>query len=296
MIQSKKIVIVGGAGFIGTMLSQALLKRGYRITVLDKNPSRISHPDLKSITTDASHSITTEMLLESWGIINLAGAPISKRWTKAYKKTIYKSRINTTKNIVDAVSQLESKPHVLVSASAVGYYGDQGNQVINETTMPGKDFLAKLCVDWEKEALRAQDLGIRVAIVRTANVLGPGGLLQTLRPLFRYGLGGYFGNGNQYMPWVHWKDIVSIYIWLVEHELSGAYNTAAPQAVTQKELFKAFARSIKAPWILPVPYFFARIVVGEFAQALIASQYVDSTKLSNTGFVFQVSDIDQALQ
>ena len=290
----KKITIIGGAGFIGTMLTAELISRGYAVTVVDKNIPRTQHNKAVYIQADVSKNLEPSMLEGSFGIVNLAGAPISKRWTTAYKEIIYNSRINTTKNIVTALSLLKEKPSVLVSASAVGYYAGQNEKNIFEDSPAGTDFLAHVCSAWEKEASNAEALGIRTVIIRTSNVLGPGGLLASLTPLFKKGLGGYFGSGKQYMPWVHWKDILGIYIFALEHDISGPHNTAAPEAVSQKTLFTAFARSLHVSLVWPIPYFFGRIVVGEFASALIISQKVDSTKIVEEGYVFQAPTLNEA--
>ncbi len=290
----KKVTLIGGSGFIGTMLAKALLAKGYSVSIIDMHPPKLSDEKLSFHLEDVSISVTPENLSGSYAVINLAGAPISKRWTKEYKKVLYSSRIDTTRNLVNALAKLSQKPEVLVSASAVGYYADSKDTVIDESAPAGNGFLSKLCADWENEARKAADLNIRAVIIRTANVLGAGGILQTLRPLFTWGLGGYFGNGKQYMPWIHWKDIVGIYMWAIEHPISGPFNCSSPHQVTQKTLFKAFAQHIKAPWTLPIPYFLARIVLGEFAHELIESKNVSSKLIENTGYVFEVTKLDRA--
>jgi uncharacterized protein (TIGR01777 family) len=294
MIALKKITIIGGAGFIGTKLTEELLFRGYAVCILDKRVSGVTHLNLISIQTDTSKSIEGWMLADSFGVVNLAGAPISKRWSKKYKEIIYTSRIITTQKIVHALAELPHKPEVFVSASAVGYYGDHGEEKIVESEEPGTDFLSKLCVDWEQEAMKAKELGVRVVTLRTANVLGPGGLLKTLHPLFRFGVGGYFGSGKQYMPWVYWKDIIGIYIFAIENMVGGAYNTAAPEAVTQKQLFTSFGRWVQAPYVLSIPVGLTKIIIGEFANTLTISQRIDSTRVQESGYRFKFPTLEQA--
>lgn len=295
MDQLKKVTIIGGSGFIGTKLTEELLAKGYAVSIVDIKSPHLIHANLSFTQTYTSETVKPSVLDESFAIINLAGAPLSKKWTPKYKELLYNSRVITTKNIVAAISHMKKLPDVFICASGCNIYGDHDKEKITEITNPGNDFLAQLCVDWEFEAMKAQnDLHIRTVIVRTANVLGPGGLLQVLRPFFKAGLGGYLGLGKQYMPWVHWKDIVGIYIWAIEQPLQGPYNTAAPQVVTQRHFFKAFAQSIKAPVVWPIPYVLARIIHGEFAKSLKVSQNIDSSKIQATGYQFKVPVLDQA--
>ena len=292
----QKIVIVGGSGFIGTKITEALLAEGHSVLVLDMVRPRLSHDRLSFVVSDAMRQgIDPRVFTDAYGVINLAGATIGKRWTSAYKQLIRESRIATTRHIVDALSASSPVPAVLISASAVGYYGDGGTTILREDAAAGTDYLARLCFDWEREAARAESLGMRVVSIRTANVLGRGGLLDTLRPLFRKGLGGYFGSGSQYMPWVHVSDIVAIYIFALKHPLSGAYNTGAGDTPTQKELFKTYGRSIHSRFLWRIPAFAARLVLGDFAEALLFGQNTLSDKLKHVGYVYGFSVLDIAL-
>ena len=288
----KTIAIVGGSGFIGTKLSEALLEKGYTVLVIDLVPPRIQHERLRFEKSNIAKGNSPASLIDGcMAVVNLAGATIGRRWNATYKKRIYDSRIDTTKSLVKLIDACTNKPAVLVNASAVGYYGNRGNEPLHEDTAAGTDFLAKLCANWEREALHAETFGVRVVRIRTANVLGPGGLLATLEPLFRRWIGGYFGSGRQYMPWVHWKDIVGIYVYAIEHPIRGAFNTGAGKTPTQKELFKTFARAVHAPIVWPVPYIAARLLFGEFAEALVASQNTDSSKIRTAGYVYQFEDL-----
>ena len=295
---TKKVVIVGGSGFIGTKLTEALLEKGYTVTVVDLVPSRIVDARITFLKADLAHDPLDPTVLSGCvGVINLAGVTIGKRWNKAYKKLIYDSRILTTRAIVTAIAKAEIAPKVLVSASASGYYGDRKDELLDEEHPVGKDFLAQVCADWEEAAHGAEAFGVRVVLVRTANVLGKGGLLASLEPLFKKGLGGYFGSGRQYMPWVHWADIVGIYLFALENEsLHGPYNVGAGQTISQKVLFKNYAHSIGAPIVWPIPAFVARLVLGEFSQVLLGSQNTTSKKIRDAGYVFNTEDVASALK
>ena len=295
---AKKIAIIGGSGFIGSKLTEALLEKGYEVTVIDLVAPHSSDERIvfKKVSL-AKDEVDPNFLSGYYGVVNLAGVTIGRRWNTAYKKLIYDSRIETTKAVVKNLALAVSKPKVLVNASAAGYYGDQKDEILAENHAPGNDFLAHVCVDWEDEALRARELGIRVVLIRTANVLGPGGLLASLKPLFKKGLGGYFGSGNQYMPWIHWSDIIGIYMYALENEnLDGPYNVGAGSTIPQKTLFKEFARSIHIPFVWRIPPFAARIILGEFADALIDSQNITSKKITDAGYVYKISDIETALK
>ncbi len=303
MLGTKKILIVGGSGFVGTKLTEALLGLEYWVTVVDLIPSRVTHKNLIFIKADFSvDTVPSEILDGVYAVVNLAGANIGKRWTSKYQKVIYDSRVVTTRKLAQAISKTALKPSVLVSASAVGYYGDRGYRSLQEDFPAGGDFLAQLCVDWESETKRVEAQGVRVVVVRTAHVLGAGGLLSTLEPIFKKGLGGYFGNGFQYMPWVHWKDVVGIYIFAIENNIQnnvqGAYNVGAGKTITQKEFFRAFATAIKAPlapFIFRIPYIVARIFLGRFAEALVSSENTSSEKIIEAGYKYEFEDVHMAL-
>jgi uncharacterized protein (TIGR01777 family) len=296
--QLKKIVLVGGSGFIGSKLTEELLLKGYSITVVDLVPPRIVHDHLTFLKLNFAKEVPPVDLFEGvYGVVNLAGATIGKRWNKEYKELIYKSRIDTTKAIVDLMAKTNAKPAVLVNASAVGYYGDRKEELLSENELPGTDFLANVCTDWEREAQKAELFGVRVCMIRTAHVLGPGGILATLEPIFKLGLGGYFGKGDQYMPWIHYKDVVGIYSFALDQQVQGPINVSAGVPVTQKSMFQQFARTIGAPlpFIFRIPKFFAWIVLGDFVSSLYVSQNTDTTKILSLGYRYQFEDLEIAL-
>ena len=293
----KKIAIVGGSGFIGSKLSDALLAKGYAVLVVDMAAPRIQNQNLSFVQCDTMRSEIPDSTFEGvYGVVNLAGATIGKRWNGKYKELIWNSRIETTRHVVSAIAKCTTPPSVLVSASAVGYYGNSGSIQVSEESLAGMDYLGRLCSMWEGEACKAETQATRVVRIRTANVLGRGGLLATLQPLFKKNLGAYFGNGNQYMPWVHVEDIVGIYIYALEHDLSGPYNTGAGTTLTQKQLFTAYAQSlgVYGPWM--IPGWIAHIMLGEFADALLGGQNTVSKKIADAGYSHAYTEVSSALK
>jgi hypothetical protein len=297
MEEAKKIILVGGGGFIGTELSRVLLSKGYKVVVIDLNSPKFLDRNLSFIKKDLTISIIEkEIISGSYAVINLAGANIGRRWNKKLKEVLLKSRVDTTSSIVRSVRESQSKPKILINASAIGYYGDRGDEILSEESEAGQGFVSELCIRWEEEAKKAEDLGLRVIIIRTANVLGYGGILNRMLPFFKLGIGVYFGKGGQYMPWIHYQDVVGVYIHALENNLQGAYNTGAGSTITQKELFKAFAEVLGKPRVFKLPYFFTKIVFGEFADVLVSSQNTVSDKLKNEGYKFIFEDVRFALR
>ncbi|MFA7285552.1 MAG: TIGR01777 family oxidoreductase [Candidatus Paceibacterota bacterium] len=292
----KKIVILGGSGFVGTNLTEKLLAKDYQVLILDIMPSRLTHQNLTFHKLNLmDEDIPTEIIINSHGIINLAGIPIFGRFTKKYKDLIYKSRILTTRNIVKAIMSLEVRPKVLVSASAIGYYGDQKDKLLNEEMPSGEDFLSHVCKDWETEALKLKDTGTRVVILRTAHVIGQGSLAKILKNLFTKNIGGYFGNGAQRMPWISSSDLVDMYIFALEENIKGIYNTAS-NSPTQKEFMNAFKERYKSLFTWSIPRFFGFLLYGEFIDTLLGGQNIDSTKIKNSAFVFKDTELKELLK
>lgn len=295
---AKKIFIIGGSGFIGSKLTEELLSRGYFVTIVDLVKTRIVNPHLTFLHLNLAIEKPDDSFFDgAYGVINLAGATIGKRWNSGYQKLIYDSRIKTTKTVVDGILSAKNKPFVLVSASAVGYYGDRGGELLREESKPGRDFLATLCTDWEVQAERAKIAGVRVVCIRTAHVLGPGGLLSTLEPLFKRGLGGYFGKGTQYMPWVHYRDVVGLYVFAIEHDISGVFNIGAGHSLSQKELFTQFAKVVHSPlpFLFRIPHVVAKLFLGNFADSLLTSQNTDSSKIKQLGYHYRFENLSTAL-
>jgi len=231
-------------------------------------------------------------------VINLAGESIAGRWTAPKKQLIRDSRVLGTKNLVNALAQLGSRPKVLISASAIGYYGDRGEETLTEDAAPGSDFLAQVCRDWENEALKAESLGMRVVRLRIGLVLGRGGgTLQALLPLFRVGLGGPLGSGRQWWSWIHRDDLCRLIVQILANEnVSGPINATAPQPVRQKEFAQVLGRVLRRPAFLPTPAFALKIALGEFADGILASQRALPRRAQEMGYRFQFEELEGALR
>jgi uncharacterized protein (TIGR01777 family) len=225
-------------------------------------------------------------------VINLAGQNIFSRWNESYKKLIFESRIRSTENVVSALKE----GALLINVSAIGYYGDKGDTFVTEDSSSGEDFLAKVCIEWEKAALKAKERGGRVIITRFGIVLGKGGMLSKILPIFKWGLGGTLGNGRQWFSWIHIKDLVSAILFLIKNEKEGIYNLVSPKPVTNKEFTKALGRLLKRPTLLPVPVFALRLLFGELADAITYSVKAYPKNLLEAGFKFEFEEIEKALR
>ncbi len=291
-----KICLTGGSGFIGKQLSRSLVMAGDEVFVIGKSQQKINSR-INFVKADLLKDDLSEILIHCDAIIHLAGVNIFKRWTKEFKKLILASRVQTANNIFEQVKKLPKKPKVFVSASAVGYYGDRGEDILTEEEPPGNDFLAKVCFEWEKAAKRFEKLGIRSVSIRTAPVLGKGGgILSKIIPIFKLGLGGNLGNGKQWFPWIHMEDLVSIYIQAVKDErFSGPINAVSPGIVRYQDFARALAKVLKRPYWFHLPPFFLKLIFGELGEALLASQRVVPQRLQDLGFEFKFPEIDKAL-
>lgn len=231
-------------------------------------------------------------------VVHLAGASTWGRWSAAKKRAIYDSRVTGTRHLVSALQSLEERPKVLLSASAVGYYGDRGEEVLTEGSTHGSDFLARLCQEWEQEACQAQAMGVRVVLLRTGLVLGPaGGLLRLLLLPFRLGLGGPIGSGSQWWPWVHLEDVVGlVLIALANVEVRGPLNATAPQPVRQREFARALGRALGRPAFLPVPSFALKLALGEAYVTALTSSRVIPQAAQQLGYAFRYPELEPALR
>ena len=295
------IFITGGMGYVGSILSAMLIQNGHRITVIERNPGKKPSPPqgVTVIEADASKPGPWQnALAEHDTVINLAGVSIFSRWGKRKKDEIYYSRILITRNVVDALKKRAGKKTDLLSASAVGYYGFHGDETITESDAPGDDFLARVCRDWESEALRAEQYGTRVVLTRFGVILGGnGGALNLLTKIFRFRLGSRLGSGRQWFSWIHADDLKTALNYLLSRRgISGAINCTAPHPVTNRELTKAMNRALGAfPLVPPAPAFMLRSLLGELGNFVLKGQRAVPRRLQDLGFTFKYPDIDKAL-
>jgi uncharacterized protein (TIGR01777 family) len=294
-----KIFITGCTGFVGSFLSKELALNGHDITILTRRekPPEPGHARISYLTGDPTKEgdWMAPVSEHDW-VINLAGASIFGYWTEKKKKVIYDSRILTTRHLVQAITQGD-RHTVLCSTSAPGYYGARGEETLTEDSPPGDDFLGKVAKDWENEAFKAQEQGIRVVITRFGIVLGKGGgILAQLVPLFKAFMGGPTGDGSQWFSWIHRTDQVRAYMFLFANpELSGPVNLCAPNPVRNWDLAKALGRALHRPSFMRAPAFMLRLAMGELAEVILTGQKMIPQKLLDAGFQFRFPTIDAAL-
>ena len=295
-----KIFITGGTGFIGRNLTHSLVQEGHSVYIITRNPGqRGPFPQDVSFVegNPAVEGAWKGRLKECDAVYNLAGASIFGRWTKTNKQKILDSRLLTTRNIVDALSERKQNETHLLNASAIGFYGYHQDEFIDESAPPGKDFLASVSEQWEAEALKAEALGVRVVLCRFGIVLGrKGGALEKLLPVFKLGLGSRLGTGKQWFSWIHEQELASILLHILSHEgYKGAVNCTAPHPVRNKEMTKILGTVLKRPTVMPpVPGFVLKLILGEFAESLLKGQRVVPAKLKALEFRFRFPVIQQA--
>ncbi len=291
-------LITGATGFIGQKLVRELLSAGNDVNYLGRRRSGALDSRAAFHRWDAGQLPPLDSVPTVDAIIHLAGEPIAQRWNSEIRGRIRDSRIEGTRKLVSAIAALKHKPSVLVSASAVGYYGDRGDEILTENSGPGTDFLAQVCSDWEREALRARELGLRVVLIRIAVVLGrEGGAFKQMLAPFRLGIGGRFGNGRQWMPWIHVDDLVRLLIFAAGNaQVDGPLNGCAPQPIPNADFTKALAAAVHRPAIFPVPKFALKLALGEVAEFVFESQRVVPELTQRAGFTFTYPEIGPALQ
>lgn len=298
----KRIVITGATGLIGKKLVKTLIERGDEVIVFSRNAKKAKSifPKVREcVEWNYQHPEQWKSKLENTdAVIHLAGINLfSKRWNDEFKRTVLESREVSTKNLVDAIKSCTNKPEVFVSASGIGYYGDCWETILNENSPKGNDFLADVCEVWEDESENVEVSGVRSVQVRTGLVLSTeDGALKQMLPAFKLFVGGPLGNGKQWSSWLHIDDIVGIYLHAIDNKnLSGAVNAASPNPVRMKEFASTLGKVLKRPSLFPVPIFILRLVVGEAAEVVTASQRVDPEKLLNTGYQFKFNNLEAAL-
>lgn len=284
------ILIVGGSGFIGQALVRSFVARDYRVTVFDMIRGRFEHEHVRYHTVDVQ-SGKLPTLSECHYIINLAGAPINNRFTAEYKKIIWTSRVITTRSLRQWVETQSWQPLLYIGASAVGYYGDHGSEIISENSRPGNDTLARVCVDWEREHHGFEKLGIPVIILRQGAIIGPGGYIAQLLPWYRRGLKIILGSGNNYMPWIGLTDLVHIYTTLFEDKVAqGVYNAVSPEMTQQSHISSVLSSLTRARILIHAPLWMLRLRFGELADVMIMSQKVSPSEVLLKYITTQLSD------
>lgn len=289
------VLITGGTGFIGSALCERLLVEGHRVAVLTRDRQRAAERfrnRVRAIEDPAELDRPPDVM------INLAGRSLgSGRWNPALKREFIASRVDTTRRLIDTIGSVSPRPRLLISGSAVGYYGARGDEELDEDSSPGDEYQSELCRAWEAEALRAEDLGVRVCRLRMGVVLGPdGGALSSLLPPFRLGLGAWLGDGRQWMSWIHRDDLIGVVRFLMAHdELSGAFNVTAPQPQTNRDFAVTLGRVLHRPVLLRIPGWAVRLQVGGMAHLFLTGQKVLPRRLLAAGYRFEFPTLDAAL-
>ncbi|MEY5020139.1 MAG: hypothetical protein RLZ22_1227 [Verrucomicrobiota bacterium] len=293
MSDGSSVAVIGVSGFVGRGLPKLLHEKGFRVLGV----SRSGGGDVVGV--EDWQSVAKMDLAGCHAVVNLAGESIDRRWSSANRKKFYESRIGVTRKVVDLIRNLpaDQRPKVLVNASAVGIYGDRGDEELNEQSDLGSGYLADLCREWEDAAMEAESFGVRVVCLRIGVVLGRGGsAFEKLVRVMKTGLGGKLGHGLQWMPWIHVDDLRrAIVEAVVNEQMRGAVNAVAPLAERNADFTRKFARHLRRPAVLPVPAFALKLALGGFAGVLLASQRVRPAALESLGFHFRCADFKSAL-
>ncbi len=298
MSKNQSILITGASGLIGSALTSAFQADGHKVVQAVRD--QVKNPEQEIRWSVAQNEIDQQSLEGIDAVVHLAGASIAgKRWTESYKKQILESRTKGTRLISEAIAKMERKPRAFICASAIGYYGDRGTAELDESSAPGEDFLAEVCLQWERACLPAKEAGIRTVNTRFGVVLSPkGGALKSMLFPFKMGVGGVIGDGKQIMSWIALDDVVAaIKFLLAEDSLSGPVNLVSPQPVSNREFTKTLGKVLGRPTILPMPAFAARLAFGEMADALLlSSTRVVPERLASANFGFHYPQLEPALR
>lgn len=293
-----KCVISGGTGFIGRCIVDRLIQGGHYVGVWSRKPGLEKRNAVQSFSWDPLQGEPPEESLNKMdAVIHLAGEQVAQRWNPKVKQRIRDSRVLGTRRLVDVIARVPHKPGVLVSASAIGYYGDRGDELLTESSGPGSGFLADVCREWEEEGSRAADFGLRVVKLRIGFVLGKdGGALAKMAPAFRAGLGGRLGSGKQWMPWIHAADLADMFVHAAERPISGVWNASAPNPVTNAEFTRQLGSVLHRPTLFPVPAFALKLAFGEIGQHMLDSARVIPNAALKAGYQFRYPDLGPALR
>ncbi|MDF5775800.1 TIGR01777 family oxidoreductase [Pseudomonas syringae] len=292
------ILLTGGTGLIGRALCRFWSAQGHELTVWSRTPADVVELCGPSVRGIASLDELGTQPVDA--IINLAGAPIADRpWTRKRRLLLWESRVGLTEQLLKWLGTRAQKPALMISGSAVGWYGDSGEREIDETSLPAKeDFASQLCNAWEETAQRAEALGVRVVLIRTGLVLSDrAGFLQRLLPPFKFGMGGPIGNGRQWMPWVHIQDQIAAIDFLLNlNEAKGPYNVCAPSPVRNRQFAKTLAGILHRPAFMPMPALALKVLLGELSVLLLGGQRARPERLQEAGFTFKYTELETALQ
>lgn len=292
-----RILLTGGTGLIGQALCQHWQRQGHELWVWSRDPHKVHRLCSGARSVQRLGDLDPAQPFDA--VVNLAGAPIADRpWTAARRALLWRSRVELTRQLVDWIGQQPTAPRVLLSASAVGWYGDQGDTLLTEASPPGgTDFGSTLCIAWEQEAERASTHGVRVACLRIAPVLAPqGGMLARLLLPFRLGLGGRLGSGQQWMPWIHLDDLVGLFDHLLRsNDAQGAFNACAPEAVRNSDFTRALGQALHRPTLLPAPAWALRLALGEMSVLLLGGQHLQPQRTQASGFRWRYPRLESAL-
>jgi uncharacterized protein (TIGR01777 family) len=292
-----KITISGASGFIGRRLLKSLGNDGHTLQVLSRHAGTNMPGNVKVWAWDPSKAEPpAEALRDADAVIHLAGESVAQRWNEASKRRIRESRVAGTRNLVQALGRLGKAPDTLICASATGYYGSRGDEMLTEQSAAGSGYLAEVCQAWESEAAKAGPLGMRVVRVRTGVVLDSrGGAMQRMLPPFRMGVGGRLGDGKQWMSWIHLDDLVGLFRFALESQISGPVNGVAPYPVVNADFTRTLAAAVHRPAIFPVPAFALRVLFGEMSDVLLGSQRVLPKAAEKAGYLFRFPQLAPAL-
>ncbi|MFB2881384.1 TIGR01777 family oxidoreductase [Floridanema aerugineum] len=300
------IVITGATGFVGSYLVKRLQESGDRIIILTRNADRASRvfpksafPNLEIVNYNPLQSGDWQQVISGCdGVVNLAGAAIGEgRWTAERKQEILNSRKIGTQKLIEAIAKAEQKPSVLVNASAVGYYGTSETATFAENSPPGNDFLSEVCIAWEAEAQKVKDLGVRLAILRLGVVLGMGGAIAKMLPIFKLFAGGTIGTGKQWFSWVEVDDLVNLIVAVLKRpDMQGVYNATAPNPVRMADFCHALGDVLHRPSWLPVPAFALELLMGDAAMVVLEGQQVLPKRTLESGFVYKYPNLKPALE
>jgi uncharacterized protein len=300
-VSATRVALTGATGLIGPQLIDALRAEGAEVTVLTRDPERARKRlgDVEALHWDLmSESAPAEALAGRDAVVHLAGEPVAQRWSAQVKRAIHESRVTGTRNLIEGIRAAEPRPGVLLSSSAIGYYGAHGEEPLDEDAPPGRDFLAQVCVNWEAEAARATELGLRVAQLRTGVVLdSDGGALAKMLPPFRLGVGGPVAGGRQYISWIHTADLVGMMLAaLADGRWSGPINGTAPEPVPNRDFSRVLGRVLKRPALLPVPGAALQLLYGEMAEIVTTGARVVPAKGLVLGYEFRHPQLEEALR